>query len=106
MESRPGQVGLKHTLRGSEEIDPDMVKARLVIIGIDEGAFAASRHPFFLHASRVKPAPRKATMPAGIATEPKGRSDRWWLTMQIPEVAKENRYFFSVGGRRGAAALP
>ena len=45
MESYPGQVGLEGTLRGTEEIDPHLAQARLVVIGIDKGACAASRHP-------------------------------------------------------------
>jgi hypothetical protein len=45
MERCPGQLGLKRTLRDSEEIDPHLAQARPVIIGIDKDACAASRHP-------------------------------------------------------------
>jgi hypothetical protein len=40
-----GQVGLERTLRGTEKIDPHLAQARLVVIGLDEGACAASRYP-------------------------------------------------------------
>ena len=56
MERCPGQAGVESTLRGNEKIDPQMAKARLVVFGIDKGARAASRHPTFLHANRIRPA--------------------------------------------------
>src|ERR1700730_8608280 len=45
MQRCPGQAGVERTLKGDEEIDPQMAEARLVVIGIDKGARAASRHP-------------------------------------------------------------
>src|SRR5580704_9971294 len=45
MQGCPGQAGLERALTGNEKIEPRLAQARLVVIGVDEGACAASRHP-------------------------------------------------------------
>ena len=60
MQRYPGQAGLERTLRGTEQIDPHLAQARLVVVGLDEGPCAASRHPL-------------PCMPAGSNRGPKGR---------------------------------
>src|SRR5260370_33435096 len=106
MERCPGQAGVERTLRGNEEIDPQMAKARLVVIGLDEGSCAASRHPLSCMPAGSNPqseGPRcrpEMCRPQGSSTEPS-------LTMQIPETSRVTGYFFAIGDRRGpGAALP
>jgi hypothetical protein len=63
MKRRPGQAGVEGTLRGNEEIDPHLAQARLVVIGVDERACAASRHLPLCIPAGSNPRSDKATMP-------------------------------------------
>src|SRR5437764_1000949 len=60
MQRYPGQAGLERTLRRTEQIDPHLAQARLIVVGLDEGPCAASRHPL-------------PCMPAGSNRGPQGR---------------------------------
>src|ERR1700730_13938349 len=103
MERCPGQVCLERALRGNEEIDPRLAQARLVVIGIDKGTCAAPRHSLPCMPAGSDPWSERPRCRPEMC-RPEGRFGRPSLTMRIREAAKANRYFFSVGGRRAAAA--
>src|SRR5205085_1468975 len=95
MQRYPGQAGLERTLRRTEQIDPHLAQARLIVVGLDGRSLCRFPASAALHASRTK------SRPAGPRCRPEmckaqGRFTEPTLTMQIPEIARASLYFFAV----------
>ena len=90
MERYPGQVGVECTLRGNEQFDPRLAQARLVIVGIDKGARAASRH-------------LRSCIPAGSSRVPGGHDAR--PTKRLGSVRRTAADYANTGNCQGEPAF-